>query len=101
MRVPNGLHLVFSGADEYVFHYPPSLASLTIAVSPAILARFIGHSLTPEQIITFMAEWLLLTGSTSGIVRFAEETAALSDCYHYFLCHRIHERRAESVKGAG
>ena len=90
MRVPNGLHLVFSGPDEYVFHYPPSLASLTVAISPAILARFTGHSRTHTQIITFMAEWLLLTGRANGIVRFTEEKVALSDCYNYFRRHFIH-----------
>jgi hypothetical protein len=97
MRVPNGLLLVFSGLDQYVFHYPPALASLIITVSPSLLAPFTGHGLTPSQAVSFMAEWLLLTGRTSGIVRFTEEVAALSDCYDYFRDHRMHERRGESV----
>lgn len=97
MRVPNGLHLVLRGPDEYVLHYPPMLTSLTIAVSPAILARFSWHKLTQTQIITFMAEWLLLTGRANGIVRFTEETVALDDCYDYFCRHIVRERCAETA----
>ena len=97
MRVPDGLHLVFRGPDEYVFHYPPSLTNLTIVVSPAILARFTGHTLSHTQIITFMAEWLLLTGRANGIVRFAKETVALSDCYDYFLRHLVHDGCGETA----
>jgi hypothetical protein len=84
MRVPSGLHLVFSGPNEYVFHYPPALTSLIITVSPSLLAPFTWHGLTPSQAVTFMAEWLLLTGRASGIVRFAEEKLAWDDCYDYF-----------------
>jgi hypothetical protein len=89
MRVPNGLHLVFSGPDEYVFHYPPALTSLTITVSPSLLGPFSWHGLTPPQAVIFMAEWLLLTGRASGIVRFAEEKVAWDDCYDYFRRYLI------------
>lgn len=55
LRVPNGLHLVFRGPGEYVFQYPPSLASLIIVVSAAILAQFTTHGYTPAQIVRSMA----------------------------------------------
>jgi hypothetical protein len=89
MRVQNGLHLVFSGPDEYVFHYPPSLASLTISASPATLAKFTGHGFAEEYILQFIAEWVLLTGRTTGVVRCAGEKAALEDCYDYFCRHIV------------
>jgi hypothetical protein len=97
MRVLNGLHLVFRGLDEYVFHYPPLLASLTIAVSPAILTRFTEHGFDEEFILGFMANWILLTGRTNGIVRFAVEQAALEDCYAYFCRHVVQERQAPTA----
>lgn len=92
MRVPNGLHLVFRGPDEYVFQYLPSLTSLSIAVSPAILARFTNATFTEAEIISFMAEWVLLTGRASGVIRFAVETIALEDCYEYLRRHLVHAR---------
>jgi hypothetical protein len=93
MRAPNGVHLVFRGPDEYVFQYPPSLATLTIAVSPAILARFTQKSFTETQVVTFMAEWLLLTGRSNGTVRFAHEPVGLEDCYDFFQRHVAHTRK--------
>jgi hypothetical protein len=96
MRVPNGLHLVFRGSDEYVFHYPPSLASVTIAASPAIVARFTEHGFADSYILTFLAEWVLLTGRTTGTVQFGVEMAALEDCYAYFRRHIVQERSAQN-----
>ena len=83
MQAANGLHLVFHGSDEYVFHYPPSLDSLTITVSPSLLAPFTWHGLAPAQAAALMAEWLLLTGRANGIVRFTDEKLAWQDCYEY------------------
>lgn len=94
MRVPNGLQLVFREPDEYVFHYTPSLASLTIAISPSFLALFTWHGLTPTQVVTFMAEWVLLTDRVDGTVRFATERVAFGDCYDYFRRYMLYERRA-------
>jgi hypothetical protein len=84
MRASNGLHLIFSGGDDYVFHHPPAHTSLTITVSAPFLAPFTRHGLTPSQAVTFMAEWMLLTGRATGIVRFAEELCAWEDCYASF-----------------
>ena len=92
MRAPNGVHLVFQGSDEYVFHYPPALTSLIISISPSLLAPFTWHGFTPAQAVTFMAEWLLLTGRADGHVRFREEKLAWDDCYDYFR-RGHHERR--------
>ena len=97
MRVLNGLHLVFGGPNEYVFHYPPSLASLTVAASPAILVRFTEHGFTNESILQFMAKWVPLTGRTIGIVRFTAEKAALEDCYDYFRRHIVQNRSAHTA----
>ena len=83
MQAANGLHLVFHGSNEYVFHYPPSLDSLTITVSPSLLAPFTWHGLAPAQAAALMAEWLLLTGRANGIVRFTDEKLAWQDCYEY------------------
>jgi hypothetical protein len=82
-RAANGLHLVFHGSDGYVFHYPPSLATLTITVSPSLLAPFTWHGLAPAQAVAHMADWLLLTGRAKGIIRFADEKLAWQDCYEY------------------
>ena len=95
MRVQNGLYLVFSGPDEYVFHYPPALTSLTITVSTSLLGPFTRHGLTPSQAVTFMAQWILLTGRASGIVRFADERLAWDDCYNYFRRRLIATGRAD------
>jgi hypothetical protein len=94
MRVPNGLHLVFQGSDEYVFHYPPALTSLIITVSHSLVEPFTWHGLTPAHAVTCMAEWLLCTGRANGVVRFAEEKLAWEDCYDYFRRGLIARRRA-------
>ena len=99
MQVPNGLYLVFRGSDEYVFHHAPSLASLTIVASSSLLAPFTWHGCTPAQVVAFMAEWVLLTGRTTGMVQFAKERAALQDCYEYFRRHIVHERHMQTAQG--
>jgi hypothetical protein len=96
MRVPNGLHFVFRGPDEYVFQYPPSLASLTIAVSPSFLTPFTCHGFSPIQVVTFMVKWMLLTGRVNGTVLFTDEKVALKDCYDYFLRHMVREGGAQT-----
>jgi hypothetical protein len=95
MRVPSGLHLIFRGPNEYVFQYPPSLATLTIAASQDALARFTQHSVAQAQALTFMATWVLLTGRATGLVRFAVGRAVFEDCYNYFRRCILHERRAQ------
>jgi hypothetical protein len=95
MRAANGLHLVFHGSGEYVFHYPPSLDTLTIILTPTLLAPFTWHGLTSEHAVAVIAEWLLLTGRASGIVRFADEKLAWDDCYEYVRRCLVPVRRGE------
>ena len=97
MRVPNGLHLLFRGPDEYVFQYPPSLASLTVAASPAVLAQFTQHSVTQIQAATFMADWVLLTGRANGTIRFAVESAVFEDCFAYFRRYIVRQGRSQAA----
>ena len=97
MRVPSGLHLLFRGPDEYVFQYPPSLATLTIAASPSVLAQFTQHSVTQIQAATFMADWVLLTGRANGTIRFAVESAVFEDCSAYFRRYIGREGRAQAT----
>ena len=61
-----GLHLLFKDGREYVFSYGPSLATLTVAFSCAVRARF--ATVPADDLAHAVAARALLMGRVDGVV---------------------------------
>ena len=85
LKAPQGLQLLFTGPQEYVFSYGPSLSYLKVVLSTVALYLFRGEGLPPARMATCVAEWALLMGQACGTVRPSGDLV-LSSCYEY--CRR-------------
>jgi hypothetical protein len=56
MRPRNGVQLICRDRDQHVFPYAPSLARLTIEVSPTVLRQFTRHNISEVPALTFIAD---------------------------------------------
>ncbi len=82
MKARPGLLLLAHDGDEYRFTYGPSLSTLTIILSRKVMHLF-PRDMSPVQLATSVAEWVLLTGREEGTIELAHEAVALSDCHEY------------------
>lgn len=82
MKARPGLLLLAHDRDEYRFTYGPSLSTLTIILSRTVMHLF-PRDMSPVQLATYVAEWVLLTGREEGTIELAHEAVALSDCHEY------------------
>jgi hypothetical protein len=76
--------VLFGLRHEFLIGYGPSLSTMTIKLSEAALTLFGEHGLTPDRIAAYAAEWALLSGCKTGIVRLSGNQSALTDCYGHF-----------------
>lgn len=82
MRARPGLLLLAHDGDEYCFTYGPSLSTVTIILSRTVMHLF-PRNMSPVQLASYVAEWVLLTGREEGTIELAREPVVLSDCHEY------------------
>jgi hypothetical protein len=80
----NGVLVLFGFRHEFVIGYGLSLSTMTVKVSEAAVILFGQHGLTPNQIAAYAAEWALLSGCTTGILRLSADQPTLTACYEHF-----------------
>jgi hypothetical protein len=97
MKARLGLLLLAHDGDEYRFSYGPSLSTLTIILSRKVMHLF-PRDMSPVQLATSVAEWVLLTGREEGTIELAREAVALSDCHEYL---RRHQFAVSPLEGTG
>ncbi len=90
MTAPLGLQLLFRGGQEYVFTCDNSLVTLRILLSGPAVGLFKSHDLGSDALATQVAEWAILMGQSTGVVRLFLEDPAFSKFFLYFY------QRAES-----
>lgn len=96
MKAQDGLRLLFSGQQEYVFSYGPSVSYLKIVLSTVALNLFNRQGLAPARLATHVAEWALVMGQACGTVRLTGDIV-LSDCYEYCRRQALKGSDASSV----
>ena len=84
MTAPLGLQLLFRGGQEYVFTCDNSLVTLRILLSGPAVGLFKSHDLGSDALATQVAEWAILMGQSTGVVRLFLEDPAFSKFFLYF-----------------
>jgi hypothetical protein len=84
MTAPLGVQLMFRGGQEYVFTYDNSLVTLRILLSSPAVGLFKSHDLGSDVLAVQVAEWAILMGQSTGVVRLFLEDPAFSNFFLYF-----------------
>lgn len=80
----NGELVLFGFRHAFVIGYGTSCSTMTVKLSEAAVTWFGRRGLTPDQIATYAAKWVLPAGRTNGILPLCDDQAVISDCYEHF-----------------
>lgn len=75
---------MFRGGQEYVFTYDNSLVTLRVLLSGPAVGLFKSHDLDSDALAVQVAEWAILMGQSTGVVRLFLEDPAFSNFFLYF-----------------